>query len=302
MSETALTREIKDKLNLWKPKKLGPLEVAYYRKQYADEEVCVTHGCTTSGIIDYVWLAEGFTNPIKTTNCSAKWYIKNASMNCSNDSPCHYSNDELKHIDKCDCEDSCAYKRLGVEKEDSKAVVCFEIKVTTQDFSSKHGHNFVGNLNYYIVPKELVQKIKSKVPENIGLISYTGSQFRIIKDAVWNDISEDLYSWFLLSLFNKFTKKSNSKINSLHDVISSLYSVVDRITQELFVEKRKHSEQPECFKLSSSEYGKINLMCVNECKNDNCKSCAFSYSSQCDYVKEYTSKIQEYSDIMKVEI
>jgi hypothetical protein len=71
------------------------------------------------------------------------------------------------------CRDNHQIKR-GVPKI---LVVCFEIKITKADFGSKNGHNFVGNLNYYVVPRELYPQIKDLVPEGVGVILYLdGSQ------------------------------------------------------------------------------------------------------------------------------
>ena len=39
----------------------------------------------------------------------------------------------------------------------------FEIKVTKSDFHSKHGHNFVGNLNYYVMPLKLYREVKDEI-------------------------------------------------------------------------------------------------------------------------------------------
>lgn len=52
-----------------------------------------------------------------------------------------------------------------------KEFICVEVKITLADFKSKHGHNFVGNKNYYAVPLDLVDKIKDLVPKHVGIIA-----------------------------------------------------------------------------------------------------------------------------------
>ena len=53
---------------------------------------------------------------------------------------------------------------------DSKDTIrCFEIKVTKSDFHSKHGHNFKGNLNYYVMPFRVYEEVKEEIPANIGV-------------------------------------------------------------------------------------------------------------------------------------
>lgn len=39
---------------------------------------------------------------------------------------------------------------------------CFEIKISKSDFKSIYGHNFVGNYNYYVIPKELYDKLNKE--------------------------------------------------------------------------------------------------------------------------------------------
>ena len=56
---------------------------------------------------------------------------------------------------------------------------CYEIKVTKSDFHSKHGHNFVGNYNYYVMPKSLYEQVKDEIPDDIGV--YTGCNLEVVK-------------------------------------------------------------------------------------------------------------------------
>lgn len=37
---------------------------------------------------------------------------------------------------------------------------------------SKHGHNFVGNANYYALPAELFPAVESKIPAGIGVLLF----------------------------------------------------------------------------------------------------------------------------------
>lgn len=46
--------------------------------------------------------------------------------------------------------------------------ICFEIKVSVSDFHSKAKKTFVGNKNYYAMPKELYEKVKNEIPKEIG--------------------------------------------------------------------------------------------------------------------------------------
>lgn len=55
----------------------------------------------------------------------------------------------------------------GIEKGD---FYCFEIKSSVEDFHSKNGHNFIGDLNYYVMPKDVFQVVKDRIPYNVGVL------------------------------------------------------------------------------------------------------------------------------------
>lgn len=55
---------------------------------------------------------------------------------------------------------------------------CYEIKVTKTDLKSPHGHNFVGDKNYYVVPEKLKYHAREKVEgTDIGVIVYKNGKF-----------------------------------------------------------------------------------------------------------------------------
>ena len=47
---------------------------------------------------------------------------------------------------------------------------CFEIKVSKSDFHSKAKKTFVGNYNYYVMPKDLYEQVKGEIPKDIGVL------------------------------------------------------------------------------------------------------------------------------------
>lgn len=55
----------------------------------------------------------------------------------------------------------------GIEKGD---FYCYEIKSCVADFNSKNGHNFIGDFNYYVMPKELYEQVKQRIPYDVGVL------------------------------------------------------------------------------------------------------------------------------------
>ena len=54
----------------------------------------------------------------------------------------------------------------GIEKGD---FYCYEIKSSVDDFKSKNGHNFIGDYNYYVMPKEVYEEVSANIPWNVGV-------------------------------------------------------------------------------------------------------------------------------------
>lgn len=54
----------------------------------------------------------------------------------------------------------------GIEKGD---FYCYEVKSSVEDFHSKHGHNFIGDYNYYVMPEEVYEVVAKEVPYGVGV-------------------------------------------------------------------------------------------------------------------------------------
>ena len=48
-------------------------------------------------------------------------------------------------------------------------VHCYEVKSSVEDFRSKNGHNFLGDFNYYVMPEEVLEEIRSLIPWDVGV-------------------------------------------------------------------------------------------------------------------------------------
>lgn len=55
----------------------------------------------------------------------------------------------------------------GIEKGD---FICYEVKSSVEDFHSKNGHNFIGDLNYYVMPEDVFQAVKAQIPYYVGVL------------------------------------------------------------------------------------------------------------------------------------
>ena len=99
----------------------------------------------------------------------------------------------------------------GIEKGD---FYCYEIKSSVEDFHSKHGHNFIGDFNYYVMSREVFDAVKSEIPFRIGVYIPEGTTLYCIKRAKRTDRTRSV-SEMLLMMFRSFARdKRKEKINN----------------------------------------------------------------------------------------
>lgn len=280
MAKTKETRLIEDKLDNWTPSKLANFKPSYMRTQVGIHECTVTHGDTKSGIVDYVWIADGFANEKSTYKCTLLSNINYVSpqFKCN-----RYPEEEIKilncftklGVDESVC-NNCVMKCKTVERDIAHYVICFEIKVTVNDFYSSHGHNFVGDLNYYILLNTVYDKVIQDIPEDIGVIVASIDKndsvtFRIKRDSKLTEISEEDRNWFLQTALSRERKKYKD-LEQLHRNTCSDYEYNARnMVSKLYSYILDLNELPNCFSQS-----KFSNKCI--CSKTECKDCNYSYS------------------------
>ncbi len=168
LAKTDLTRAIEKAIKNYHPSEVCGIRVNKFRGTHTAFEVPAVCGTTTGGIVDCMRIQEYFGNLTRTTHCI--WNRRQKKRG-------YYSAWEETAIcprnipvgekpDICD-ELACRWCQIQEEGTAEILVTCFEIKITKSDFKSHHGHNFVGNCNYYVIPKELYPDVADLVPEDI---------------------------------------------------------------------------------------------------------------------------------------
>lgn len=188
MSETELTKEIKKALRGYAPKMSGKMRTIRWA-----EEVNVGSGYVdVIRFEDYITKDNSFCNLAEIDHRQCK--IEGKSFPCSD---CH----------------GCVHKRhsheLGI------LTTCFEIKITIADFKSKNGHNFVGNMNYYVIPKEMYRSISEMLPPDIGVILYYGHGYlKKKKECTFHKIEEADLNRYLYNALKKWNDQWPFLINN----------------------------------------------------------------------------------------
>lgn len=204
MAKTEMTKTIEQAIVEWHPAQIGDIKINKFRGEHTALEVVAECGTTAGGIIDAVRVSEYFGDVEYRRICRpASWRGAGSRSGIQ----CELGHDLMKnpptYCENTDCQ-WCGIAKAGVQKV---LISCFEVKVTKADFKSKHGHNFVGNMNYYAVPEEIYKDIAPLVPEDIGILVYLHrGQYhglRTKRKPTFRDMSEEDQKWLILSVFKR---------------------------------------------------------------------------------------------------
>lgn len=83
----------------------------------------------------------------------------------------------------------------GIEKGD---FFCYEVKSSVEDFRSKHGHNFIGDFNYYVMPDEVFEAVKNEIPYRVGILCPAGTGLESCKKAIRKDRDKPVQEMLLM--------------------------------------------------------------------------------------------------------
>lgn len=195
--ETALTRKIKRGLAHFRL----DMPTGMRTPRYAEEV------WTPTGIVDFIRFEDVRVNLER--KCKLIHHAEFPDDVSAAISP-RFKLGECKTPEACFPNESC---KNCVFRNDTynigRRVTCFEVKITLEDFKSQHGHNFHGHRNYYVVPKDLVHKIRDLVPTDIGIIAYyeASDSYRVLKECIERTVSIELEAELLYNAFKKWVDK-----------------------------------------------------------------------------------------------
>ena len=96
----------------------------------------------------------------------------------------------------------------------------YELKVSVADFHSKAKHTFLGNFNYYVMPIEVYEKVKSEIPKSVGCYVSKHGGCWSIKKAEKQELKVNenaLLKAFIQALSREHGKFMNIKIKGGED-------------------------------------------------------------------------------------
>lgn len=162
------------------PTELSGLKLNTLRDSVRCSEVTVNNSNIRGGIIDFMRFEEYYTIEGEKRLCRLNWRAK-----------AEYCEKGLAKGERrkyCD-QKSCRFNYAVDIEVNHYLHTAIEIKITLADFKSSHGHNFVGNLNYYAIPNHLLSEVENLVPTDIGIILYKEGNLVEYKQALFHELN-----------------------------------------------------------------------------------------------------------------
>jgi len=92
----------------------------------------------------------------------------------------------------------------------------YELKISVSDFRSKSHKTFLGNLNYFVMPRDIYLKVKEEIPKDIGCFVSCDNFCYCIKKAKRRDLQiheEPLKYAFMQALSRQHGKLMKLRLN-----------------------------------------------------------------------------------------
>lgn len=98
----------------------------------------------------------------------------------------------------------------------------YEIKTTKSDFHSNAKHSFYGHYNYFVMPKELYDEVKSEIPDYVGVTdgNYSLKKAKKIPLIIESEVLKD---YFLRSTQREYAKDIDSRDKSKVEKYKRMY-------------------------------------------------------------------------------
>lgn len=206
MAKTEMTRRIEEAILQWSPVQIGDIKINAQRKQHTALEVCAECGTTKFGIVDAVRVSEYFGDFEYHDCCRIARWRKDGYDGLKYGVECERGYDRTELPSFCD-QKSCRWNFTSIAGKPKILLTCFEIKVTKSDFKSKNGHNFVGNMNFYVVPEEIFKEIEPMVPSDVGILVYMHKGkyigLRTKRKPTYKDLTDEKQKWMILSVMKR---------------------------------------------------------------------------------------------------
>ena len=213
MSKTEQTKKIEECLASYYPATVCGIEINKFRPRHMAFEVPIECGTVSGGLVDCMRVDEYFADIRYEDKCRfhgskeepESHYIHGYERSCN----CLRNYPEGEKPEFCTEKDCRGHSRIRTLAEPSILVTCYEIKISKYDFQSPHGHNFVGNCNYYVMPAELYKQVKDQIEPGVGVILCDGvSGPRKKVECEFRKLDVTTTMWLVMSLFKRMEKST----------------------------------------------------------------------------------------------
>ena len=208
--KSELTKLIERKLVKFDPDVLSSVQINKARPRHTVFEAPVIKGSGSEGLVDALRIFEFWSNQRTEQTCMLASIME--------ESPYGVPEGCMMGLDEGDTPPdlcmapvaSCVWQKRRFSGIPSMCLVCMEIKISVDDFHSFHGHNFYGNLNFYVMPENIYESCATEIPEGVGAIVLQDDILSEARKSEYKSIIPEYQKWMLLSAL-KAQKKQRVK-------------------------------------------------------------------------------------------
>jgi len=159
-------------------------------------------------------------------------------------------------------------ERVDYMTYDTKGIWrCYEVKVSISDFRSKAKKTFCGHYNYYVMTKELFEKVKDEIPSHIGVYTHGRCikrpkkqellvEEKVLKDSLIRSLAREAGKQFqsedplVINVMNRrinhYQKEAETYRGRYQELRNSLYKKYGRNWQDVLEEQNDVTEDTIC--------------------------------------------------------
>ena len=121
-------------------------------------------------------------------------------------------------------------ERVDILSIDTKNIVrCYEVKSSVVDFRSKAKWTFIGHYNYFVMPEDVYEKVKSEVPSHVGVYVYG----TCVKKPKKQKVSAEMLQTVMMSMIRSLSRDAEKLYKSKNPRIIEQYeSQITRLRNE----------------------------------------------------------------------
>ena len=121
-------------------------------------------------------------------------------------------------------------ERVDILSIDTKGIIrCYEVKSSVSDFRSKAKWTFIGHYNYFCMPEDIYEKVKTEIPSHVGVYVYG----TCVKKPKKQEVPQEMLQTVMMSMIRSLSRDAEKLHKSENPRIIEQYETqITRLKNE----------------------------------------------------------------------